>query len=237
MGSVARSVVALIFLFWIGTALVRSADLQISPVSINFKPGITATGITLKNRGDNPIYGQVRAFAWTQKNGEDVLTPTDKLVISPSIVEIAPQAAQTIRLVRQDGGAVAVELSYRLLIDEIPRTETVEDGVAIQLRYSVPVFVQPSGKVAQQLQWRVMRSAKSMSLLVVNSGAAHVQLGATKIVSASGASLSLGNGLLGYILAGEERAWVFPETTVDLSGNLSVSTMLNAQPVSARLDQ
>ncbi len=83
-----------------GTAA-QGANLQISPVSISFQPGQNAAGIQLQNNGDTPLYGQVRVYAWDQRDGVDALTPTTQLVASPPIIEIAGKSAQTIRLVRR----------------------------------------------------------------------------------------------------------------------------------------
>ncbi len=101
----------------------QAASLQISPVSINLRANQAASGINLQNLGERPVYGQVRVFAWDQRNGEDVLTPTDELVASPPIIEVGAKGSQTIRLVRKGGAAGNAERTYRLLIDEIPRED------------------------------------------------------------------------------------------------------------------
>jgi fimbrial chaperone protein len=40
----------------------HAAVLQISPVMVDFDPSAVATGVTLRNPGDVPLYGQVRIF-------------------------------------------------------------------------------------------------------------------------------------------------------------------------------
>jgi fimbrial chaperone protein len=109
--------------------LAHGANLQISPVSISFQPGQNAAGIQLQNNGDTPLYGQVRVYAWDQRNGVDDLTPTTQLVASPPVIEVAPNSTQTIRLVRRPGAqgaaaAGAAEQTYRILIDELPRGDS-----------------------------------------------------------------------------------------------------------------
>lgn len=49
-----------------------AANLQISPVMIILRAGQGATGITMQNMGETPVYGQVRVFLWDQNNTEDV---------------------------------------------------------------------------------------------------------------------------------------------------------------------
>jgi len=150
----------------------QAASLQISPVSINLRANQAASGINLQNLGERPVYGQVRVFAWDQRNGEDVLTPTDELVASPPIIEVGAKGSQTIRLVRKGGAAAGAapgnpERTYRLLIDEIPREDEQASGVAIRLQYSVPVFVAPVDEAAApNLAWSVLRKDNAWVLRV-----------------------------------------------------------------------
>ena len=153
-----------------GTA--HGANLQISPVSISFQPGQNAAGIQLQNNGDTPIYGQVRVYAWDQKDGADVLSPTTSLVASPPVIEIAANSAQTIRLVRRAAVPGAGEQTYRILIDELPRGDSQAGNVAIRLQYSVPAFVLPvDTQAAPALEWSTFERAGAWHLRVNNGGA------------------------------------------------------------------
>ena len=211
-----------------------AANLQISPVSITFRAGQGASGITLQNQGDAPVYGQVRAYAWTQRDGEDVLADTADLVVSPPIIEIAPRATQMIRLILKSGAPVPAERSFRLLIDELPRGDNAESGVNIRLRYSVPVFAVPAGDPAPALAWSVFRQEGSWMLRVANSGALHAQLGATKLRDAAGTEIDISKGLLGYVLAGQQRTWKLPVAQdARLDGKVTVQSIVNARAQSA----
>lgn len=220
-----------------GTAgLATAASLQISPVMINLRANQAAGGISLQNLGEKPIHGQVRVYLWEQRAGEDVLTPTDELVASPPIMEVAPKTSQTIRLVRRGGAVPGPERAYRLLIDEIPRGDEPGNGVAIRLQYSVPVFVAPALETAApDLAWSVLRRDGAWMLELKNSGGLHAQVGAATLVDAAGKEYELSKGLLGYALAGRERAWRLPlAPTVKLSGAVSVRANVNARPVNAQ---
>lgn len=214
-----------------------AANLQISPVTISFKTGQAAAGITLQNQGDAPVYGQVRAFAWSQRDGEDVLTETADVLVSPPIIEIGPRAAQTIRLVRRDVAARTSELSYRLLIDEIPRGGGPESGVDILLRYSVPVFVLPTENAEPLLDWSIGRESGGWALRVSNRGRVHAQLGATRLDNQAGQQYELSKGLLGYVLPGQQRRWMLPEGANSvLGGRLRIDAVVNARPTTADID-
>ncbi|MDQ2820319.1 MAG: fimbria/pilus periplasmic chaperone [Pseudomonadota bacterium] len=213
----------------------QAASLQISPVMINLRAGQAATGISLQNTGDQPIYGQVRVFLWEQRNGDDVLTPTDELIASPPVMQIAANSAQTIRLVRRSAAAPGPERQFRVLIDEVPTSAEARDGVAIKLQYSVPVFMAaaaPGGEY--QLRWTFFKRDGVWMLRVTNSGTLHAQIGATTLITADGRQIDISRSLLGYALAGRQREWrttVAPGET--LGGALTVRANVNTRPIMA----
>lgn len=219
-----------------------AASLQISPIGVRFAAGQQASSIALQNMGDAPIYGQVRVYRWDQQDGEDVLTPTRDLIVSPPIVQIAANASQAIRLVLAAGAARSAEGSYRVLIDELGREDgTAAQGVAaaqgvdIRLRYSVPVFLAPpqapgAAPRDDALDWRVFRQDGSWMLSVRNDGALHAQIGALDIGNRAGTRFEISKGLFGYVLPGRERLWKLPvDGKADLAGALSVRAVINAR--------
>lgn len=213
-----------------------AASLQISPVMIILRAGQGATGISMQNMGETPMYGQVRVFLWDQNNAEDVLTPTQEVVASPPILQIGPKSSQIIRLVRRSDQLPSRELSYRILIDEIPRDgEGPASGVDIRLRYSVPMFVLPADeRTAPALAWSVYRKDDHWYLKVRNSGAQRAQIGAFELRNAAGKNFMIAEGLVGYVLAGREREWRLPvKADADLAGTLAVKANINAKPVTA----
>ena len=220
-----------IILLFAGAA--QAASLQISPVSITLRAEQSAAGITLQNTGSTPIYGQVRVFGWDQDRSADVLAPTTELVASPPIVQIAPGATQTVRLVRPNGGAPAAERSYRVLIDEVAREQAgAASGVDIRLRYSVPVFVMPAQAGTETLTWSTFRRDGAWMLRVANSGARHAQIGVLHLSNRAGARFQVSQGLFGYVLAGRTREWrlaLAPDAALD--GPLAVEAVVNSRPL------
>jgi len=214
--------------------MAHAASLQISPVMINLRATQAATGISLQNDGDTPIYGQVRVFLWDQKGGDDVLTPTDELIASPPVMQIAPKTAQTIRLVRRSAAAAGPERQYRVLIDEVPTSAEAREGVSIKLQYSVPVFIAATAPdVAPQLAWQFFKRDGAWFLRVSNSGTLHAQIGATTL-TAGGKDHELSKGLLGYALAGRQREWrlaISPALALD--GALAIRANINTRPGTA----
>lgn len=215
--------------------LAHGANLQISPVSISFQPGQNASGIQLQNNGDTPLHGQVRVYAWDQRDGADALSPTTQLVASPPVIEIAPNSTQTIRLVRRPGAqaAAGAEQTYRILIDELPRGDQ-QGNVAIRLQYSVPAFVLPAdGQAAPKLEWTTFQRGGNWHLRAHNAGTLHAQIGATS-VRIGAREVYLSKGLLGYALPGRAREWQLPSDVVaGMPAPLAIESMVNTRPQSA----
>ncbi|MBZ2209526.1 fimbrial biogenesis chaperone [Massilia soli] len=230
-----RILTLLLFAIALAGAGAQAANLQISPVMINFKAGQNAAGISMQNFGDAPVYGQVRVYLWDQRDGDDVLTPTDQVVASPPIIQIPAKSTQTIRLIQRGAAAASIEQSYRILIDEIPRDDGPATGVDIRLRYSVPVFIFPADeRAAPQLQWSVLRKQGEWMLSVHNAGSLHAQIGATRLRSVAGKEFEVSKGLLGYALAGRTREWrLAVDKTADLSGAVVIESNVNAKATSA----
>ncbi|VWC96763.1 pilus assembly protein PapD [Burkholderia lata] len=213
----------------------HAASLQISPVTIEFSTDDTATGITLRNPGERPVYGQVRVFRWDQADGQDTLTPTQDLMASPPLIQVGTQSEQLIRVVRASRTPADAEQTYRLLIDELPQPgETPANGVAIRLRYSIPVFVEPATNGAPQLDWALLRGNGGWVLRVRNGGTRRAQLASVELVTGDGRTYPLTHGLLGYALAGRTGQWSVPlPAGVTLGGKVTVRAAVNSQPASA----
>lgn len=220
-----------------GVETAGAANLQISPVTINMRAEQTSAGITLQNLGDTPLFGQVRVFLWDQANGEEALSPTQELVASPPIVEIAANGRQTIRLVRTQAASAQQERTYRVLIDEVGRDDDpARSGVDIRLRYSVPVFVLPGGAAGREvLDWQVYRKDGEWMLRVQNTGNFHAQIGSLALTNQAGKSFVISNGLFGYVLAGRMRVWRLPvPKDAALEGTLAIAVNVNAKVSVAR---
>ncbi|MCP3715488.1 molecular chaperone [Paraburkholderia sp. CNPSo 3281] len=213
-----------------------AATLQISPVMVDLQADENATGITLRNPGDSPLYGQVRVFRWDQVNGEDALTPTQDLIASPPLIQIAAQTDQLVRLVRATPAPVAAEQCFRVLIDELPQPGAAPtNGVTIRLRYSVPVFVEPAGAAGQpRLAWHLVRTSQRWAMRIGNTGTRRAQIAAVQLVNGAGKVYVINKGLLGYALAGRVGQWPVPlPADADLGGTLKVRATVNSLPVEA----
>ena len=205
-----------------------AADLQVSPILVEFGASQQAAAAWLSNTGQQTLRAQVRLQSWTQDGHQDVLDATRDLVASPATVEVEPGGRQMVRLIRLQPAPTAQERSYRLLVDELPGDPGAEqEGLQFLLRYSIPVFIAPAGVNAApneptrgatlppptdlaDLQLKLQAHAEGSTLLATNAGMRRIKLSQLTLVDADGREQPLNQGLLGYVLAGRSMSWPLP---------------------------
>jgi fimbrial chaperone protein len=226
----------------VGTGLLLSAlvlarpvhgQLQAGPTLLEIGPDATATRLVLSNATPRPVTAQVRVFAWIQPDGEDELVPSDDLAVSPPIVELAPGAEQIVRLVRLGPPAQGRDLTYRVVVDELPQTEETDHSqINLRMRYVIPAFVRAAEAAAPSLSCRI--EAGGRQLTCENSGGRAAQLGASSLLDDHGEVSVLSAGLFGYVLPGSRRVWPLPADEPGPNGlqgpTLRLDTRLNGRP-------
>jgi fimbrial chaperone protein len=141
---------ALAVMSFAGAPSVMAGDFQASPVRVFLEDGAKSGMLTLTNRGDRPVRLQLSGFRWDEgKTGEPSLTPTDSLVLFPSLLELNPGQMRRVRVgVNTKDGAR--EETYRVIVEELPdHGAPKKNGIAIRMRMSIPIFVDPRGTVAR----------------------------------------------------------------------------------------
>lgn len=205
------------------------------PINPVLEADQSATAVWLENRGKKPITLQVRVLAWRQANYEDDYTAQKDIVASPPFALIEPGKRQLVRLIRQGPQPARAEDAYRIVIDEVPSASPDQPqglGVQFQMRYSLPLFVTASGVWTQprtdidrdpatatqpKLNWQLTMTQGARYLEIHNTGSVHARLSQVRW-SGHGADVTLSNGLLGYVLAGERMRWKLPSNVVPKPG-------------------
>ena len=191
-------------------SVARAADsgIAVNRTAILFSVGDETQSFAISDSGADIVHVQIRLFRWHNKGTEDVYEPTQDIGFSPAIVSLAPNESQVVRMVvlaprrPQEG-------SYRLFIDQLPPPPHA-GTVTLPVRFVVPVFVQgerPSSK--PMLAWKATVRSGEATVTATNTGGAHVRLADLGYL-AGGTEHVVVPGLAGYVLAGEQRSWVFP---------------------------
>ncbi len=185
----------------------EASTLQLEPVSIRLTPVSRSAVLQLRNTGTEAMNVQVRAFRWHQTGGDDRLENTDELRVSPPIQAIPPGGEQFVRILLAEQLTSQSERTFRLIVDELPSAPAKNGQVKMLIRYSVPVTLRPEGLAPPALRFRLHQEPDGVVLEARNLGGQGAQLAELHVTTASGDTIPLNTGLLGYVLAGQVRRW------------------------------
>jgi fimbrial chaperone protein len=148
---------------------------SVTPVRIFMGVRDKAVAVTLVNEGNYPVTLQAELVQWNQDaQGQERLEPTEDLVLSPPIIELAPQSRQVVRLARLSPPDLERQQTYRLIVREVPEIKNAEQPglqIPIALALSIPVFIS-SDPMKRQLDCKLV----AVGLQCRNNGNAYAQL-------------------------------------------------------------
>ncbi|ROP99856.1 fimbrial chaperone protein [Stella humosa] len=186
---------------------VAAQSLHTTAIRIELGPQAPIVSFEVVNPGTQDTMVHVRPVVWEQPGGEDRLTPSDRLVVSPPIFDLAPQGRQLVRVGLATPASGEVEQAFRLLIDEVPdRVKPVPGQIRTVVRISVPVFVLPNRPPAPRLAAGPMRAG---ALSLRNQGNTHVRVDWIVLRDRHGAELGR-HKVFVYLLPGAERVVQVP---------------------------
>jgi fimbrial chaperone protein len=199
----ANALAAILIVLLTGLAA-RAQALAVLPVNILLSPGQRATTLTVTNQGTSGTAIQIRAYAWSQKDGNDELTASDAVVVSPPLASIAAGATQVVRLILRQPPRGS-EATYRILIDQIP--PPAEPGIVhVVLRLSIPIFAQPMTRAVPHVQFHIENDAGQSYVVGINDGLRHEVVRDIVLSTNDGRKLKA-DSASPYILAGATRRW------------------------------
>jgi fimbrial chaperone protein len=189
----------------------RAGSLRVAPTSLAFTAPTSAGTLTLRNDGLEPINVQIRPFVWSQTGGTDTLQATRDVVVSPPMASLEPGVDYVIRVVRVVKRPIVGEEAYRILVDELPMPGRGQGNVSLLIRYSVPAFFSAPWATRANIVWGLKSDASGMRLSAVNLGDRYFRIANLKARLPHGITLSLREGLVGYVLGQSEMTWRLPQ--------------------------
>jgi fimbrial chaperone protein len=216
------------------------SGLQVSPTLLTLQATQNADGLWLSNTSDSTLHAQVRVYLWTQEGGKDKLVPSRGLVISPPMLALQAQQRQLVRVIRIGGAPSAStgEVAYRIILDELPVDRGAHDnGLQFVLRYSLPVFVEPTGAAPSppQLHWSLQRDNGKAVLEVSNSGGKYAQIVDLNYIDATKHRTEVAQGLLGYVLPGATMRWTLKPPAALFSTSGKFEATINGEKATQNL--
>jgi len=189
---------------------VQSAEFSVNPVRIYIDNNVKSGSLVVQNMGDQVVTIQASINSWSQDNEKEQIVPTEDLVVSPPIFKVQPKSKQVVRIGFLQKPDTVKEGTYRLFLQEVPPPRKPdEQGMGIALRMSLPVFIAPTGGIAQPaLKWKAETvKSGSVKLSFVNAGTAHIQITAISVNLPDGSQLATIPAMMTYILPGQSHSW------------------------------
>jgi fimbrial chaperone protein len=151
-----------IALTWLlGGLPVWAGTFKVTPVRVELSARQLHSSIVVVNMSGKEQTVQSQVLRWAAKGNDDEYSDTDEVLVNPPIFTMAAGETQIIRLGLRDPKPAPQEISYRLILQELPPVQmSGANVVGTVLRVSLPIFVQPSGNATPQLGWR-LTSGKS----------------------------------------------------------------------------
>jgi len=184
----------------------RGAQVSVAPLRIELAGTETAGVLRVTNPSRREIGVQVRSFGWSQQNGEDAYFASSDVMISPSIIQIAPGQTQIFRIVRRDAPA-AGEKRLRIAVDQLPDPGLERGGEAqARIRFTLPLFLDRDQAAPAALNWTL----DAAGLHLANTGGQTVRVVNLVAAHANGSAIALDRNGLRYVHGGSTITWPLP---------------------------
>ena len=192
----------------------HAGNFSISPIRLDLSAKARSAAMTVRN-DDREALVQAEVVLWEQVDGEDRLTPTRDLLVSPAVFTLAPNGSQLVRVALRSAPADTTrELSYRLILQEVPQQANPDfAGLQIALRLSVPVFVANEGTTGPAITWSASTSSDRLIVTARNSGDVHTRVQGFTVEPVARDAEPLVQPVSSYLLPGQARSWTLSHGT------------------------
>jgi fimbrial chaperone protein len=199
----------------------HAGTFSISPLRVELSSSAQTGVLTIRNQEATPVVVQADTRLWTQADGQEQLSPTRDVLVSPAVFTIPANGSQIVRVALRRAPDAERELSYRLILTEVPQPANPDfTGLSVALRLSLPVFVAPAEKAEPQLDWSATRNADGrLALAARNSGNAHARVLNFTVTSATGNGGAVAQSTTAYILPGQSRTWTLDKNHNEATSN------------------
>jgi fimbrial chaperone protein len=205
---------AIIFLIACAAASISlAAEFTVTPVRIFMTPRDRAVAVTITNDSAEEVVMQADLYLWKQRpDGTDDLVLTEDIILSPPILKVPAKSRQVVRLARLIPASAADEMTYRLIVREVPEAKAQEQlSLQLSLAFSLPVFITPPG-AKRMLVCELERGGPDVvNAVCQNNGRAYAQLRTIDLFNGTGEKIASQNGA--YILPGIRRTFAVKQAT------------------------
>jgi fimbrial chaperone protein len=182
---------------------------SISPVRVDLAAQSTTGVVTIRNQEDAPVVVQAEVMLWQQSAAGEQLVPTRDVLVTPAVFTVSPQGSQVVRLALRREVDPRTELSYRLILTEVPQQAAPGfNGLHMALQMSLPVFIAAQAPTAPRITWSAARGTDGkVAVTAMNAGSEHARVLDLLVSPQPGAGEWLHQQGAYYVLPGQSRSW------------------------------
>ncbi|MAX55081.1 MAG: hypothetical protein CL537_06155 [Alcanivoracaceae bacterium] len=207
-----------------------AGQLTVAPLTMSMTPTQANATYKLTNGSSEEGFYQLQLFAWEQVDGETQLLKQDDLIVTPPVTLIPGNGEQTVRVIRRRPTPSETEKSYRLIISEVPDTESRQGAnLKVLLRMSLPVFVGGNEKA-----FSLSVSQQGNALHIHNTGNAHARIADVYWLDHDSNTHLVKQGLVGYALPNSELR--IPLQTPSSLNASYLSASINGKPATYKVE-
>lgn len=196
---------------------VLAGTFSISPVRLDLSAASTTGALTVRNEEATTVVVQAETLLWEQAGGEDQLTATREVLVSPAVFTLPPNGSQLVRVALRRSADARRELSYRLSLKEVPQPAGPDfNGLKVSLHLSLPVFVAATSPTPAQLSWSARPDGQgALVVSASNTGGTHARILNFSVAPADGSTAAVAQPAAAYVLAGQTRSWTLDDPKSD----------------------
>ena len=172
-----RALAGVLLAVAIATAVVEvrsNGVIHISPTTVTVGPGESTASFIIRNEAKTPASFSVSAFSWRMTPANDMeLDRTDDVVVYPLRVDVNAGETRRVR-VGTKVPADRIERAYRISLEQVATPQPSAGVVAMKMRYSLPLFVQPKTRKASVRLDHVAIEGGEINVMLENLGVVHV---------------------------------------------------------------
>lgn len=187
-------------------APVCAGNFSVTPVRIYMASKERASAITVTNDGDEELVMQADIYEWKQTpDGQEQLSLSEDLILSPPILKMAPRSRQVVRLISMIAPVKERQRTYRMTVREIPEAKPASEDLQLQiaLAFSIPIFMTPPGAKAR-LDCTLARVAPDAAKAICQN---------TGTAASHPTALQISNSALEHLASQDSGAYILPGVT------------------------
>lgn len=221
-------------LFLLAAPVARAGNFSVNPIRVELSASQTSAVIHVDNQGDSTVTVEARTLAWSQSKGKDQLASTRDIIVTPQIFRLKPGASQVLRIGALRKPDATQELSYRLMLEEIPAPPAPDfKGLQVALRISLPVFLKPRADAKEKVDVALsLNPDRQLRLNLSNSGNAAAHFSEIALFSEDDTDkLIAGLTASTYVLPGQQRELLLKPASFDTDKKILIKARTTAGPV------